>query len=156
MKYLDTEVRDMLESDIDSVLEIENLCFKDPWKREDILTDLKQNPYSHPAVIELHNDAMGLRQVCGFCIYWVTFDSATICQIAVHPELQHFHIGSELFEEVISDIKAKKARTITLEVRESNNVAINFYKKFGFKISHTKPGYYLNGEDAIYMILEVN
>ena len=65
------------------------------------------------------------------------------------PEINH------LLEEVLKDAKAKKIRTLTLEVRASNEKAINFYKKFGFKITLVKEAYYSNGEDAIYMIKEV-
>ena len=44
---------------------------------------------------------------------------------------------------------------MTLEVRKSNEKAIKLYKKFGFIFSHVKEGYYDDGEDALYMILEV-
>ena len=87
----------------------------------------------------------------------MTFDSGTIVQIAVHPDIQRSGVGSELINEMKKDAFAKRVRTMTLEVRASNKKAINFYKKHGFKVSHIKPGYYNdNGEDAIYMILEVN
>lgn len=155
MKYLETEIRPAVDSDLGQILEIENLCFVDPWKKEDISYEMHSNPYSNLWVIEYSNTALGLRQVVGFCDFWITFDSATICQIAVHPDLQRMHIGSELMDEVISELKVKRVRTMTLEVRKSNEKAINFYKKYGFTISHIKEGYYINGEDALYMILEV-
>ena len=155
MKYLDTDIRPATNNDINSILEIENLCFVDPWKKEDLLYEMHSNPYSNFWVIELSNASLGLKQVVGFCDFWITFDSATICQIAVHPELQRMHIGSELMDDVIKEFYAKRVRTATLEVRKSNEKAINFYKKYGFTISHVKEGYYINGEDALYMILEV-
>ena len=155
MKYLNTDIRPATDLDISSILEIENGCFVDPWKQEDISYEMHSNPYSNFWVIELSNDSLGLKQVVGFVDFWITFDSATICQIAVHPELQHMHIGSELMDEVIKEFEIKRVRTVTLEVRKSNEKAINFYKKYGFAISHVKEGYYINGEDALYMILEV-
>ena len=156
MRYLDTDIRPMVDEDIPAVLAIEKLCFKDPWKAEDMLNEIHNNPYSNFWVIELSNPSLNLKQICGFYDYWVTFDSATICQIAVHPDVQHMHIGSEMLQEIIADARAKKVRTITLEVRASNKNAIKFYGKFGFYVSHVKDGYYLDGEDALYMILEVN
>lgn len=155
MKYLNTEIRPALDTDINQILEIENSCFIDPWKKEDILYEMHSNPYANFWVIELSNEALGLKQVVGFCDFWITFDSATICQIAVHPELQRMHIGSELMDEVIKELIIHRVRTMTLEVRKSNEKAINFYKKYGFTISHVKEKYYINGEDALYMILEV-
>ena len=155
MKYLDVEIRDMEDRDLDQVMEIENTCFLRPWKMSDILYEMHENPVSNVWVIEYSNASFGLKQVVGFVDYWVTFDSGTICQIAVHPDIQRSGVGSELLNEVFKDALAKKVRTLTLEVRASNEKAINFYKKHGFYVSHTKPGYYSNGEDAIYMIKEV-
>jgi ribosomal-protein-alanine N-acetyltransferase len=42
---------------------------------------------------------------------------------------------------------------VTLEVRVSNMVAQNLYRKYGFEVSGRRKGYYRdNGEDAFYMI----
>ena len=155
MKYLDVEIRPMEDKDLPQVMEIENMCFLHPWKENDLLYELHENPVSNVWVIEYTAPSFGLKTIVGFVDYWVTFDSGTICQIAVHPDIQHSGVGSEMMEEVKKDAKAKKVNTLTLEVRESNTKAINFYKKHGFVISHTKLGYYNNGENAIYMILEV-
>ena len=155
MKYLDVEIRPMVDSDLPQVMEIENTCFLHPWQEKDFMYEMHENPVSNVWVIEYSNVSFGLKQIVGFLDYWVTFDSGTICQIAVHPDIQRSGVGSELITEMIKDAKAKKVRTITLEVRESNIKAINFYKKHGFVTSHVKPGYYTNGENALYMILEV-
>ena len=155
MKYLNTVIRDMEEEDLPQVLEIENLSFKSPWKRSDFLYELFENEYSRILVIELSNDSLGLRQVCGFIDFWETFNSGTICQIAVHPDIRRQKLGSALLEEAIRECRIKRVNTLTLEVRVSNEKAINFYKKFGFKEVVIKPQYYSDGEDAIYMMLEV-
>ena len=156
MRYLDTEIRAMEESDLPMVMEIENLCFISPWQEKDFLYEMHENQFANLWVIELSNASLGLKSVVGFVDYWQTFDSGTICQIAIHPELQSNGVGSELLKEVIKDAYAKRIRTITLEVRKSNNKAIKFYEKFGFVYSHVKEGYYSDGEDALYMMLEVN
>lgn len=155
MNYLNIEIRPMTEADLPAVLEIENKCFKHPWERKDFLYEMNENPVSNVWVIELSNEKLNLKTVCGFCDYWNTFDSGTLCQIAVHPDIQHKQLGTAMMDEIYNDCLAKKVRTLTLEVRASNEKAINFYKKNGFTISHTKPGYYNDGEDALYMILEV-
>ncbi len=155
MKYLDVEMRDMTIEDLPQVMEIENLCFLHPYKEKDLIYEINENPVSNVWVIEYSNKSLGLKQIVGFVDYWVTFDSGTICQIAVHPDIQRSGIGTIMMEEVKKDAYAKRVKTLTLEVRESNVKAINFYQKHGFVISHKKEGYYSNGEDAIYMILEV-
>ena len=146
---LNIEVRDMVNADLDRVMEIENLCFKAPWGRDDIYREINDNKLAVLSVITI-NDL-----VVGFCDYWNTFDSGTICQIAIHPDYQHQSLGTKLMDEIIKDASAKKTRTLTLEVRATNEKAINFYKKHGFIVALIKEKYYTNGEDAIYMIKEV-
>lgn len=155
MQYLNVEVRPMTINDMPNVLEIERLCFTLPWKEKDFLYELNDNPVSEVWVVEL-SAQNAPATVVGYCDYWHTFDSGTISKIAVHPTLQHRQLGTAMMDEIISDCMAKKIRTLTLEVRKSNEHAIRFYEKNGFKRSHIKPGYYSDGEDAIYMILEVN
>lgn len=140
------DIRELKEIDLNKVMEIENLCFVAPWKKEDIIRELNNNQFATLLVATINNE------VVGYVDYWVTFDSATICQIAVHPNYQRHSIGSKLLEEVIKDCYAKKALTITLEVRESNSKGINFYTKHGFNQFLVKPNYYSNGENAIYMM----
>ena len=140
------EIRELVEQDLNQVEEIENLCFIAPWKKEDILRELRYNEFSTLYVAEINN------KVVGYVDFWITFDSATICQIAVHPDYQRQNIGSRLLHEVFKDCYAKKVLTITLEVRESNVKGINFYTKYGFDQYMIKPHYYSNGENAIYMM----
>jgi len=156
MQYLNISVRPMEDKDLPAVLELENLCFKAPWNANQLRYEMHENPVSNCWVIELEDANSNLKSICGFSIYWQTFDSATICQIAVHPQIQRHQLGSAMMDEIINDCRAKKVRTICLEVRESNAKAINFYKKHGFEQVVIKPHYYSNGENAIYMTREAN
>ena len=156
MQNLFINIREATDNDLPLIMQIEGLCFPHgAWKEENILYELHENPVSHFWVIELSLEDKNDYRVVGFCDYWETFDSATICQIAVHPYLQHKQLGSAMMDEIYNDCFAKKIQTITLEVRVRNIPAINFYKKHGFEIVTTKPHYYDNGEDAYYMILKV-
>ena len=155
MDYLYVTVREAEEKDIPAILELEKLCFKAPWSEKEVRYEMKENPVANLWVIELESKDENLKSVVGFCDYWHTFDSATIAQIAIHPTLQHRQLGSAMMDEIINDCYAKKVRTLTLEVREDNEAAIKFYLKHGFKKECVKPHYYTNGDNAIYMILNV-
>lgn len=144
------EIRDMNKTDLARVMDIESKTFVAPWKESEMLYELEENKFAHLAVILLNNN------VVGFYDYWHTFDSATIAQIAVDPIYQRQHLGSLLMEEIIKDAKAKKVRTITLEVRKNNEKAVNLYQKYGFKTTLTKEKYYSNGDDALYMMKELD
>ncbi len=51
----------------------------------------------------------------------------------------------------------RNARKVLLEVRKSNNPAINFYLKFNFKITGDRKNYYSNPiEDAYVIELEIS
>jgi len=156
MEFLNVTVRPMEERDLDAVMIIENLCFKDKWDVDNFMYEMHDNPFSNPWVIELGNTDMSVVSLVGFSVYWQTFDSATICQIAIHPDIQRHQLGSALMDEIINDCYAKRVQELTLEVRESNEKAINFYLKHGFKKIVTKPHYYRDGENAIYMSRKVD
>ena len=142
-------IRDLELKDIDRVMEIENLTFIAPWKKDELLYEINGNKYSYLGVIEIDN------YVVGFYDFWVTFDSATIAQIAVDPAYQRQGLASRMMEEIIKECEIKKARNITLEVRENNEKASKLYQKFGFKTLLKKEKYYSNGDNALYMVKEI-
>lgn len=143
-------VRPMEESDLDVVMYLENTCFVAPWGLKELTYEINDNPVSSLWVIE-----SSVHGVVGFVDYWITFDSATICQICVNPVYRSNGLGSQMMTEVIKDCRANKVRNITLEVREHNNSAIKLYEKFGFKKVLLKEKYYTNGDNAVYMVREM-
>lgn len=143
-------IRPMEESDLEVVMYLENTCFLAPWGLKELTYEINDNPVSNLWVIE-----SSMHGVAGFVDYWITFDSATICQICVNPLFRNKGLGSQMMNEVIKDCKANKVRNITLEVREHNSSAIKLYEKFDFKKVLIKEKYYTNGDNAIYMIKEM-
>ncbi|KAK8803232.1 hypothetical protein WA158_000926 [Blastocystis sp. Blastoise] len=71
-----------------------------------------------------------------------------IMNIAVIPEYKHLHIGSELIHQIISIPKCKTTCAgIFLHVLESNEEAIHFYNKNGFrKLACIRNFYYIQGQ----------
>ena len=134
-------------SDLEAIKEIEDESFINPFTKEDLLYEISQNPVSNFLVLE--KDGL----VVGFLDYWVTFDSATIDQIAVKKSERNQGFAKILLEKSINDLKELgEVSFFTLEVRTSNELAINLYKSFGFQKVTIKEKYYDDGEDAIYMI----
>ena len=148
------EIRKIEEKDYSSVMVIEKLSFVSPWTLDQIKSEIINNQFANFYVLEM--DIGGVKQVVGFYDYWVTFDSATIAQIAVHPDYRRQHLASMMMQEIIDDCYAKRVSNITLEVRENNKKACKLYQKFGFEIVLIKPHYYENGDDAYYMVRKVN
>lgn len=72
-----------------------------------------------------------------------------IKDVAVHPKHRRRGIASTLLERALVTLAGENARSVKLEVRESNEAAQELYRGFGFAPMRRRPSYYQNGEDAI-------
>ena len=89
-------------------------------------------------------------KVCGYLMILDSIDVYEILAIATVEEYRNKGIAQELLDKI-------KTKDIFLEVRESNQTAINFYKKNNFKEISIRKNYYSEPtENAIIMKLEVN
>lgn len=89
-------------------------------------------------------------KVCGYLMVLDSIDVYEILAIATVEEYRNKGIAQELLDKI-------KTKDIFLEVRKSNEKAINFYKKNNFKQISIRKGYYSDPtEDAIIMKMEVN
>jgi ribosomal-protein-alanine N-acetyltransferase len=86
------------------------------------------------------------KEIVGVLVYLLIYDRVEIEYIVVKDEYKRLGIGSKLLSFIEKNIK-----NITLEVRESNTAAINFYKKNGYNIVSTRHNYYKD-EDGYLMI----
>lgn len=145
-------IRKATINDIDEIHSMETLFVK-PYTKEQVRYEIEENPTSNILLAVKDDDP---KFVCGFIDFWITFDSATICQIAVKKEYQNQGIASMLLNESYMILKANDVLFYTLEVREHNTSAVNLYLKHGFTKVTIKEQYYTNGENAIYMMKGLN
>lgn len=143
------KIREVRKEDFEQVYEIEQTCFVDPYPRKHMQYEFYENPLNKILV------AVDQNKVVGFIDFMITFDSATITQVAVIKEYRKQGLATKLLEEMektfptnVEDV----VENITLEVRKSNEAALNLYKKNGYEIIVEKKHYYPDGEDAIYMV----
>ena len=89
-------------------------------------------------------------KVSGYLMILDSIDVYEILAIATIEEYRNKGIAQKLLNKI-------KIKNIFLEVRESNQTAINFYKKNKFKEISIRKNYYSKpNENAIIMKLEVN
>ena len=89
-------------------------------------------------------------KVCGYLMVLDSIDVYEILAIATIEKYRNKGIAQELLDKI-------KTKDIFLEVRESNQIAISFYKKNDFKEISIRKNYYSKpNENAIIMKLEVN
>mgnify|MGYP003313862014 CR=1 FL=1 len=143
-------IRFMKKEDITSMVKIENASFKDGrYNKDQLLYEYNENPFAKILVSEEK------KEINGFLIYMVTFNSATIVQIAVAPTSRRKGVATTLLNAMNKEllkIGYGKVENVTLEVRSANKGAIKLYQKNGYKKNHIKKKYYENGDDAIYMM----
>lgn len=90
--------------------------------------------------------------IVGFAGLWLMVDESHITTIAVHPDYRGQGVGETLLSALIGISYDIGARMVTLEVRVSNSVAQNLYRKYGFKEAGVRRRYYSdNHEDAYIM-----
>ena len=115
-----------------------------PWTAEQVAEVLRSNVNS----CALAEDES---QFIGFLVWQETDFEAEVLQIAVLPSYQGQKIATALFDFLPAD------KEIFLEVRESNRLALLFYKKERFEeIARRKAYYHAPVEDAIVMKREIH
>ena len=146
---MEYKIRTLEKADLEQVYQIEKECFINPWKFSDIEYEFQGNPVNKFLVLEVNG------KIVGFNDFMITFNSATISQIAVTKEFRRNGFGTILLNEMEKCFPKESddiVENVTLEVRASNETAINLYKKHGYEVVVVKPHYYPDGEDAIYMV----
>lgn len=143
---MDLLIRDLLEDDIDEMIEIEEECFAVPWSKGSFLTEIRENKLAKYFVAELDT------KLVGYGGMWLILNEGHITNIAVREEYRGLGIGERILVSLIYYCASKNIQNMTLEVRKSNIVAQNLYKKYRFVEYGVRPGYYAdNKEDALIM-----
>ena len=90
----------------------------------------------------------------GFLEYSLIYDRMEIDNIKVDEVYRHQGIGTKLMAYLVGLAIDLHVVNMTLEVRISNQEAINLYKKFGFREVALRK-YYYGDEDGILMEKQV-
>ena len=131
-------------ADLPQVIAIERRAFPTPWSLAMFVLEL-----SKPSGICLA--ATRGERIVGYTIC-SRYDTVWhVMNIAVDPDERRQGIASALLAELYARVADPTAR-FTLEVRRSNQVAIELYERDGFRVSGMRRRYYQdNGEDALIM-----
>ena len=142
----DLLIRQAVPSDAEGIFEIEKACFPDPWSLESIAFELTENPHAFYIVADLGG------KLAGYAGLWWIVDEGHITNVAVLPEYRGMHVGMGIMTVLIDHTSREGIQHHTLEVRPSNEAAINLYEKMGFQVEGRRKKYYKNnGEDALIM-----
>ncbi|MBN2260104.1 MAG: ribosomal protein S18-alanine N-acetyltransferase [Clostridiales bacterium] len=144
-------IREMTVDDIDSIHEIEVKSFTVPWSKNAFYQEIAENNAAFYFVISFN------KKLIGYMGIWKIFDEGHITNIALDNEYRGQGLSKKLLAHVIEKMTDKGVIHYTLEVRESNQVAQNLYKGFGFSVKGKRKKYYADtNEDALLMWLSLN
>ena len=93
-------------------------------------------------------------KIIGYLDYSLIYDRMEIDNFSVMEDYRNQGIGTKLMAHLISIAIEYRVVNVTLEVRCSNEIAINLYKKFGFREVALRKFYY-GDEDGILMEKQV-
>lgn len=139
------EIRAMTRSDISDVYRIETLSFRTPWSRYSLMSEL-DNKMAHYVV------AVADGIVIGYCGMWVLFEECHITNIAIDPAFRKMGYGKALLYAAMEVGDYFNATAMTLEVRETNRIAQELYRKLDFEQQGYRKRYYQDtGEGALLL-----
>jgi ribosomal-protein-alanine N-acetyltransferase len=139
------ELRTLGLSHLGEIEQIEKSAYPTPWSRTMFASELAK-----PSSICL--GAFEGEQLVGYCINSRYVDAWHVMNVAVDPDHRRRGIATRLLEALFEMTKNDGRRGYTLEVRVSNQGAIDLYERLGFERRGIRRGYYTdNREDALVM-----
>lgn len=140
------KIRPMHPGDIKEIVAYEEEYF-DSSLGEEYLRNGLEIPYQNYFVMEEDTKLVGyistdINEYGEILNFFITFDK------------RGKGYGYKLLEYALDNFKNKGTKSVSLEVKATNENAIRLYEFFGFKKNHIRKGYY-NGIDAIVMIKEM-
>lgn len=141
-------IRKMIMNDLEQVVAIDQVSFSLPWPARSFQFELTDNPASRCWVVESD------KKIVAMIVSWLILDELHVATIATHPDFRRQGIGKKLLLYALQSAREEGVVRSFLEVRESNKIAFQMYKNFGFVEDGRRKEYYKdNGEDAILMTL---
>ncbi len=138
-------VRPMRETDIDSVVAIENANFSIPWSAKSFLDACKEE-YNIYLVCEIEG------RIAGYCGLWTVMGEGNITNMAVDEKYRKCGIGTALMQAMELMGQKMDVSIFFLEVRASNVAAQKLYEKMGYREIGRRKGFYERPmEDALVM-----
>lgn len=170
-------VRYMQIEDIPQVVKIDKLSFTPAWPAHSYRFELIESNVSYMVVLQkfgvrptnrlqrvwrslrgvpMHEEEPAQNFIAGYGGLWKIAEEAHISTIAIHPDFRGNRYGELLLLAMIRRAIALQAGYLVLEVRVSNQIALNLYHKYGFEVHGVKANYYQNnGEDAYDMRIDL-
>jgi len=144
------EIRPMRESDLDQVIRIERQIFLFPWSVANFADSLKAGYLCRVMEENL--------TILGYSILMIGPDESHILTLGINPDRQRQGLGEKMLHYLIDLSAEHGAKSVLLDVRESNHGAARLYRQLGFEQIGARKNYYpamCGREDALVMQLRL-
>ena len=140
------------ESEIAAIARLEKEIFSDAWSERAV----KESWIQNQTILLTLREGEETR-VIGYAILYYVLDEAEIARIAVRSETRRCGAGTYLFSEILRICREKQITKILLDVRQSNQAAIAFYRRQGFAEDGIRKCFYEHPkEDAVLMSMDTD
>ncbi len=139
-------IRPMEIDDLEKILEIERKSFSFPWTYNIFFHELTLSRYARYFILEKD------KRIIGYLGFWLMRDNIHITNIAIAEKFRRKGYGGKFLKFIEEEAIVHKIKKISLEVRKSNYIAQNMYRKFGYEVIKMWRNYYREEkEDALVM-----
>ena len=141
------KIRKINVSNLNQIVEISNQQFgEESWTSEQFKDALQSKNYDCYAIMQ---DNI----LVSYCLVLDSVDDLNILSIATHNNYKNKGYATMLIEYVINQGNNEN-KTISLEVKQKNLIALNLYQKLNFKIVANRKNYYKDGDTACVMFYQ--
>jgi ribosomal-protein-alanine N-acetyltransferase len=145
---LKPHIRHAVKDDLDALLSLENICFKEETFHARQIKYLLLKAKSIILVAEIEGNIIGSMII----LLRKHILNARIYSLNVHPGYRRMGIASSLMDLASELIRKKGYDNITLETGITNTAAQSLYRSKGFQVDKKLSNYYSSGDDAFHLI----
>jgi ribosomal-protein-alanine N-acetyltransferase len=145
-------IRPACSDDLEQMLETEKMCYPEPWSADHFITEMQKKYARIWVLTDDETDCV----VVGYSVFWLQAEGASLLNVCVNPKWWGLKFGEKLIRAMINEVVREEIPKISLEVREGNTNAIQFYEHLGFKKMHERKRFYQDGETAWVMEIKTS
>ena len=139
------DIAEATPADVDAIHRIESASFPAPWRREFFAAEvIGQSRFN---IVARRGGV-----IVGYLFGMWIFDEMHVNKIAVDAGQRRQGIAHALMQRCFDFAHKHDILSISLEVRQSNRAAQEFYRFLDFETSYIRKRYYPDGEAAVVMV----
>ena len=125
---------------------LEKLCFSSPWSLESLKMLCREGAVGFVALDGKSGNVLAYGGML------TVLDEGQITNIATHPDARRQGLGEKVTRALVEYGEENGLALFSLEVRESNSVAISLYEKLGFKTEGKRKNFYDNPKEDAHIM----